>query len=479
MALHSAPGLGSEPTPLADGQDSNAGDSEFPDASSLLGWKTFALLLAFGGLALSLIASVEWSFQRAASSVMEMERRERLGDATQHVLQRLVDAETAQRGFLLTGREIYLEPFANAEADVFFAVAQLRVHYAAMPELLTLVDKVSTAAQAKLAELKQTTQWHREGKRDQWGALLNTDLGKRTMDSARGAVAELVKHAGADARQQQADVSKTLKLGRATVHIITLLSIAWLVYFVRSNMALRRAQLRHAQQMKRERDLLDGRVKQRTRELADLTLHVQTTRDAERGRFARSLHDELGATLTAAKLQVTRIRRAPDPLPAKALERLEHLATLLDESISIKRRVIEELMPSSLHNLGLRPALELLCDEFRAASGTAVHFEMGDMEPSEPCRNAVFQLLQAALDNIAQHAKAQQVWVHLTRQGNRVQVQVRDDGVGFSLAEWRAQRFHSAAGLNRMRNRIELADGVFEVGSKPGLGTELNATLPL
>ena len=106
----------------------------------------------------------------------------------------------------------------------------------------------------------------------------------------------------------------------------------------------------------------------RTAQLKELAQHLQTIREDERSRLARELHDELGALLTAAKLDVARLKsRLGSDATADAAERLAHLNETLNGGIALKRRIIEDLRPSSLSNLGLVAALEILLREFGAA----------------------------------------------------------------------------------------------------------------
>ena len=109
----------------------------------------------------------------------------------------------------------------------------------------------------------------------------------------------------------------------------------------------------------------------RTAELTDLARHLQTVREDERGFLARELHDELGGLLTAAKLDVARLRKRLDTGQPEVAERIVHLGQTLDAGIALKRRIIEDLRPSSLANLGLQRALEILCEEFAQRSRTA------------------------------------------------------------------------------------------------------------
>ncbi|MEY2689394.1 MAG: hypothetical protein RL375_3593, partial [Pseudomonadota bacterium] len=103
---------------------------------------------------------------------------------------------------------------------------------------------------------------------------------------------------------------------------------------------------------------LETLVALRTRQLTELTHHLQTAREDERARLARDLHDELGALLTSAKFDAARLRARLGAGAPEALERLAHLTQTLDSVIALKRRITEDLRPSSLDHLGLVVTLD-------------------------------------------------------------------------------------------------------------------------
>ena len=113
-----------------------------------------------------------------------------------------------------------------------------------------------------------------------------------------------------------------------------------------------------------ERDRLEVEVIQRTAQLTELTQHIQTAREDERHRLARNLHDDLGALLTSAKLDAARIKSRISTAAPEALELLAHLVGTLNSGIALGRRIIEDLRPSALSNLGLAATLEILAREF-------------------------------------------------------------------------------------------------------------------
>lgn len=220
---------------------------------------------------------------------------------------------------------------------------------------------------------------------------------------------------------------------------------------------------------------LEAEVAERTTQLTELTYHLQMAREDERARLARDLHDELGALLTSAKLDAARIRARLAGGAPEALERLAHLTQTLDGVIALKRRITEDLRPSSLDHLGLVVALEILAREFTQASGVPVQLALQPVPLDADAELVAYRVAQEAVTNIGKYASAQQVWITLAcGAGDEVELSVRDDGVGFDARSPQPSRY----GLVGMRFRIEAERGRLQVQSAPGQGTTITMTLP-
>jgi len=384
----------------------------------------------------------------------------------------LTNAETAQRGFLLTGREDYLAPVQLAEHEVPTVLQRLRGQYESS-EWAALVADASRRANEKLSELQLVIKLYRDGNTPAWQGLVESDIGREKMQAVREAVGQLDRHEQSQIALEREAVYRSLTYGRLGVHGLTLLSLFGLIVFLRRNEALHDARREHARELAQERDRLDREVVRRTAELTELARHLQTVREDERAHLARELHDELGALLTAAKLDVARIRRMTKTAP-DIDERLKHMSALLDQGIALKRRIIEDLRPSALSNLGLIPALEILTQEFAQRSGLQLQLELTDWPMDDGDRLALYRLVQEALTNVLRHAKARQVRVSLGEADDWLQLSIRDDGQGFN-PETVGAGHH---GLLGMRYRIESLGGTLQLLSAPGRGTLVLARLP-
>ncbi|HTJ07805.1 MAG TPA: sensor histidine kinase, partial [Caldimonas sp.] len=190
----------------------------------------------------------------------------------------------------------------------------------------------------------------------------------------------------------------------------------------------------------------------------------------------RELHDELGALLTAAKLDAARLKsRLGKTTTPEIVERIAHLNETLNGGIALKRRIIEDLRPSSLSNLGLVAALEILLREFSSRSEIQVVENLAPVTVSAPAQLTIYRLVQEALTNVVKYAKANEVVVSLQPSADGgATVAVRDNGIGFDTTAPRLARH----GLIGMRYRVEADGGTMRLESAPGEGTLIEATLP-
>jgi len=352
-------------------------------------------------------------------------------------------------------------------------VRRLREHHRNDPELLALVERLNERALEKVSEIAETVGLFDAGAHGSWQGLMMTDIGREKMEAVRRATDVLI---GTEERRiagERAAVYRTLEIGRWTVHALALLSLLAYAFFLRKNSALQRSQVRHAEQLQTERDSLEHQVGQRTTALRQLAGHVVRTRENERAHVARELHDEMGGLLTAMKLEIARLRRVPD-LPATGLERIDGIEDRLNEGIAVKRRIVENLRPSALDQLGLLPALEGLCDDAAAGLGVPVHARLQSVALTADAELTVYRLVQESLTNVRKYAQAREVWVSVIPEGGRVQVAVQDDGQGFD-PDAVPPGHH---GLLGMRVRVESHGGELRIDSSPGRGTRVQAVLP-
>lgn len=421
-----------------------------------------------------LTAINETGYQRSTRALGSIAEVTSTRGTLNQLLQDVLDAETGSRGFLLTGDPRYLEPYNTAVAEIGQRIDALRLTYRPDTEESTVLAQLSREVQRKLAEMDLSVRMRKQGNEDAWKFVLMTDVGKEYMDAIREHASRLINSAAARMEISQVQIRRSLLWSRVGIAAVAVAGLLAFYLYLRQTTALERAGEKQQRVLQQERDMLERQVRERTATLAELATHLQQVREEERAHLARELHDELGALLTAAKLDVARLKsRLGLPTP-EVSQRLLHLTDTLNSGIALKRRIIEDLRPSSLSNLGLTASLEILAREFSEHAGIAVTTHLEQVDLDESSELTVYRLVQESLTNVAKYAEATRAEIMVCGRGNRVEVDVKDDGTGFVVADVRP----STHGLAGMRHRVEAAGGRLSVASSLGNGTCVSAVLP-
>lgn len=425
--------------------------------------------------ALMMLFISETSYHESSSSVDELGRLSAARTTLQGLLRYIVDAESGNRGYLLTGRKEYLEPYSEAINDISRSLTYLEARYAGEPSQQEVVAQLRTLTERKLSEMATTIQLRDEGRDDGWKAIVLSDIGREQMEAIRKVTNQLLDDESRRVAAGRQNIYDTMMLNRIGVTAMTALSLLALFMYLRKTSALDAHLAEQQRSVQAERDRLEREVKSRTAQLIELAQHLQTAREDERNRLARDLHDELGALLTAAKFDVARLKSRLGKVTPEVAERLSHMNETLNSGIALKRRIIEDLRPSSLANLGLVAALDILIREYMERTEIDVRGELSRVELSPSAELMVFRLVQEALTNIAKYARATRVDVTLGSQDGHVLVTVRDDGTGFDPELPRS----IGHGLLGMRYRVEAEGGRMTLQSAPGKGVLIEAQLPM
>jgi len=220
---------------------------------------------------------------------------------------------------------------------------------------------------------------------------------------------------------------------------------------------------------------IDSLVQERTRELSALSSHLQSIAEKEKSELSRTLHDELGGLLTAAKMDLSWLQSRVDT-PAYQ-ERLSQLGSVLDEAMGLKRRVVEELRPSLLDHFGLATALRAYVDSACSKAVIACDIRLPEDGAPIPKEIAItmFRIVQEGLTNIIRHAGARHITLELTDVGGEYAFTLQDDGRGFDPNSTRDGWPH---GIMGMQQRVRALGGQFALESAPGRGTTLRVTVP-
>jgi PAS domain S-box-containing protein len=210
--------------------------------------------------------------------------------------------------------------------------------------------------------------------------------------------------------------------------------------------------------------------------LRGLTGRLEQVREEERAHIAREIHDQLGQSLTAIKLDLASLS---EHLPeGDAWRRARETLALLDDTIKAVRRISAELRPVVLDELGLAAAVEWYAQDFGQRTGLTirVHADALDGELHRDNATGLFRILQEALTNVARHAAARTVQIALRRRGSTLSLDVADDGAGITPDQASAP---TSLGILGMRERAILLGGTMEIIGEPNGGTRVTVWVPV
>lgn len=434
-----------------------------------------AISLPLAVLAAVILISInEAGFRLSTQAATSIEETQETRAVVNRLLQHMLDAETGQRGYLLTGDPKYLEPYDTATADINQTLDALRGFYTPYPGELADFGLLSRNVSRKLAEMDLSVRMRKQGNEDAWKFVLTTDVGMEQMKAIRSQISRLIQSSDAKMAGAQWQIARSLQLSRLGIAVMALAGLLAFYMYLRQTRALLDSGRREQESLQRERDQLDKEVRDRTATLAELATHLQQVREDERGHLARELHDELGALLTAAKLDVARIKSRLGVITPEATERIQHLIETLNSGIALKRRIVEDLRPSSLSHLGLVASLEILAREFEDRSGLDIITDLEMVEIGGSAQLTIYRLVQESLTNMGKYAEAKHAEISLHSFDSYLTVEVKDDGKGFDSMKVGG----ASHGLTGMRHRVEAAGGRLTVASSPGQGTRIFAVLP-
>ena len=233
---------------------------------------------------------------------------------------------------------------------------------------------------------------------------------------------------------------------------------------------------------------LEAKVQERTKELESLYRELQRkeelrgellkkvigVQEEERKRIARELHDETSQDLATLLLS---IETTVDSVPAELKKKLIRMKELTGRTLDSIHRLILDLRPSVLDDLGLTSAIHWVAESRLEPLGIDLTFAVKGQERrlKPEIETTLFRIGQEAISNVARHAEANSVSVALEFAENRIGLEVEDDGQGFNLSESPDGSF----GLLGMKERAALLDGTFAIDSQPGKGTRLAVTIPV
>lgn len=395
------------------------------------------------------------------------ERQTRLA----RLLSYVIDGESSMRGYVLTADEQFLEPLLLAQDGAALMLDELTKNYgrsdiANEPELADLRRLVSEC----FDQLQHAISLHGSQGQAAAAEFIRMASGKRTTDSIRvkiRALEDQTTHALLDVFTRWLDDLKTLRLGMAVavlLNMILILVAATLMY----------REMRRRESLNLE---LQQEVRARSAELAALSSHLQQVSEREKKALARDLHDALGGLLVGTKMDVAWIRNRIGSTDPAVEMRFQRIQKSLEQGVDFKRRVVEQLRPTLLDNMGLFAALRWQFQDVCNRASLECNHVLPEPELvlTSDAAIALFRVAQEALTNMLKHANASAAWLEVEVEREELQVLVADNGRGMAA---HAQT-GGGQGLAGMRHRVMALGGTIEIRPRAAGGTEIVVRVPL
>jgi len=213
-------------------------------------------------------------------------------------------------------------------------------------------------------------------------------------------------------------------------------------------------------------------------QLRNLSAYLESAREKERMYIAREIHDELGQTLTALKMDVFWLHKKLSIDQKTMLEKTNSMSALIDSAVNTVRRISGELRPGLLDDLGLTAAIEWQVGEFQQRTGIRCELvrEPEEIVVEQDISTAIYRIFQEALTNIARHSDATMVKIFLEMKPREILLQIKDNGKGIAQEKIEST---TSFGLIGMRERVRIHQGELKISGIKGRETFVEVTLPL
>jgi|GEM_PF-6101429 len=222
-----------------------------------------------------------------------------------------------------------------------------------------------------------------------------------------------------------------------------------------------------------EEELQKSREKYRA-----LAAHLENAREQERSRIAREIHDELGQTLTALKIDLFWLKQKMPQGEKLLLEKIDYMAKIIDFSVTAVHRISSQLRPEILDQLGLFPAIQWYADKFLKYTDIKVQLQIEPFKAplKKELATAIFRIFQEATTNVARHAKADKVRISLKPKNNHLELKISDNGKGITSEQINSP---NSFGLMGIQERVQTWNGTFKIEGIPKRGSTLLITMPI
>jgi signal transduction histidine kinase len=393
-----------------------------------------------------------------------LERNNSASRSTERLIATVLDAETGQRGYLLTSSPAYLLPFQEAVRRLPSVLTEFRAATAKLAIDPRREQLIQELAAAKMSELEATVKLKQNHDEEAALRIVRAGNGNQVMQRLRQVGGELQKGYQTNAANERRSAKRR---GQITLLLTVCGSIlAGAILMVAAHRLNKSSQ---------EQSLLFGQIAERERQYQLLADRLQAVREEERGHLAREIHDVLGQSLTAIKLDLSIVnRRLEKGDTITAIQKLKQGSAAVDDSIRLLRRIATELRPPLIDYVGLAAAIQAYANDFGQRTGLELVLDLqSDRMPlTADQRIALYRIFQESMTNIVRHAGTNKAWVSLGFEAGRLSLKIEDQGRGFDM-----HGSKTSLGLLGMQERARLIGAGFSIASEPGKGTAICVTM--
>jgi signal transduction histidine kinase len=428
------------------------------------------LLVASGIIDVRNDKNIEQSVDNVSTTLEAIEKLRTVGNT-------LFIAESSQRGYLLTGNDGYLAPYRAMKSVIDARLADADRVVSRTVEQRAAMARLRALASTKFAELDRGLEAYQRTALAGAVEVVGHSAELATMGEVRETILRMLTEESRLLAERRTAALRAYSLGLTRAVVATVIvGLALTAFYLLIHRFLRQRD-RALLEVEAANAALEQRVQARTADLSLLSRHLIDVREQEKKDIARDLHDDFGSYLTAINMDVSRVRDKIAGANPELAQKLERTLGLLTSAIELKRRLISELRPSILDNLGLGAALEQYIDEWSRRTGIAATFDFDGLLESndEGCTIAIFRVFQEALANVATHAKATRVASSAYRVADTIEFEVADNGIGLTDADRVKPGKHGLLGI---RERVLAYHGTMEIATSPGGGTVVRGCMP-
>jgi signal transduction histidine kinase len=450
---------------------------------AMLGGRTIAMLFAALAIAFgSVMFSDNWIM--SISRQVEVIRAVRINIAVLNELKaNLFEAESAQRGYMLTKRKEYIAPFNSAleqaRANIELSEALVKATSSEKNQTIELewLKEISASVEAKSAEMLLTLKLMEQNKIVEANEVVNLDIGRQQMQKFIIATDKLIQQQTADANEMIEKRKATVNLARASGIIASLVLILLVVMVIKQLLNELLAKSKLQQQVVQENADYQVKLKQQTMLLRSMALDYQADVERERQKLSRELHDELGSIFTATKMDLAWCMKKLAETAPEVASKLAKTIGYVDQGIQYQRHIVQELHPSMISTFGFWPALTVLIKDAAERNKWQLTLNLPEQTTvlNETISLVAYRIVQESLNNANKYAKASAVTVDLMLDDKHLKLEIQDNGVGADMNALDG----NTHGLSGMRHRVLAIGGHFEILSEPTKGMLTRVLIPL